>query len=42
MKYADRYGNRWEETGLQDRSAEPQFDSSPQCLQQKPVAFDDL
>lgn len=19
MKYADRYGNRWEETGLQDR-----------------------
>ena len=30
------------QTGLQDRSAEPQFDSSPQCLQQKPVAFDDL
>ena len=22
MKYADRYGNRWEETGLQDRFLE--------------------
>lgn len=29
MKYADRYGNRWEETGLQDRFLEKLYKSVP-------------
>ena len=28
MKYADRYGNRWEETGLQDRFLEKLYKSA--------------
>ena len=29
MKYADRYGNRWEETGFQDRFLEKLYKSVP-------------
>ena len=29
MKYADRYGNRWEKTGFQDRFLEKLYKSVP-------------
>ena len=31
MKYADRYGNRWEETGLQDRFLEKLYKRTGAC-----------